>query len=454
MDRHVSRRRVLGGTAALLGGCGVAGAAPPRRRASDASFTPSEHGFGFRNWSPRDQYFDAPPAPSERVLVEQVRSGWRDTARAVLGLNTTALPSTLVEAIATQLQLAVAQFAGTNGHCYGMALTAQQYFDRPETIPVDRRVASEIENPTVPLEEPAAPVYETIVDLQAAQFLRFRAWLGRRAMLHPEWIDTGAMLRDVESVVGAFGTATLTLFDGTLSGHQVLAYGFDRRDDGVSVAVYDPNRTAVSYRADTPTLRFDRTDGTFSMRPYEQYTGALFNRYDQIERATGREDASVLDHLTVGRRRLRESLFPLALVLVDVDDVAVGVVAPDGTSVDRIRSAYMNRSRGEYARIRSLYGAEPGTYWIGVLGDQGTGYELRTVVADAGGAVLDATRSATVDAGDVHVYDLAVPTDGGGSVDRADGTWRRDVLVGGAGAVGGAAAGVAGVRALRRRDGT
>jgi hypothetical protein len=41
-----------------------------------------------------------------------------------------------------------------------------------------------------PVDDPdESPVYEDIVHLQSEQFLRFRSWLGRRAMLWPDRID-------------------------------------------------------------------------------------------------------------------------------------------------------------------------------------------------------------------------------------------------------------------------
>lgn len=311
-------------------------------RGESRAFAPVDHGYGFRNWASRDQPFEAPPNPSRQSVRERVRTDWRRQAHAVLGLDMVELPTQLTDAIATQLRLAVVQRAGTNGHCYGMCLTAQRYFERPETIPVDRQVASEIDDPTVPVEEPDAPVYEEIVQAQAAQFLGFRAWLGRRGMLRPGWVDTERVLRDVQAVIETSGTATLSVFDRSARGHQVLAYGFEEHDDGVTIPLYDPNLPARAYHHERPALRFDR-DGDTTMQPYDGYTNVLFNRYDQIERATGRQRPTPLDHTTV-----------------------------------------------DAATLRSLYGAPPGTYRIGVFGTGPTDYELTTSVNDTDGTVVEA----------------------------------------------------------------
>jgi|GEM_PF-2263631 len=452
----VRRREVLSGAVAALGLGGATAVARGTRPQLESAggFDPAVNGFGFRNWTPRDQYFEAPADPSRARIAELIRTTWRQQARATIELQIERLAGPLVEAMATQLHLAVVQRAGSNGHCYGMVLTAQNYFERPEAIPVDRPTASDIEDPTVPVEEPAAPVYEAIVEAQAAQFLQFRAWLGRRALLYPAWIDGEAILDDVTAVIEALGSAAVILFDGSLYSHQVLAYGVEDDGDQVRIPIYDPNRPAVAYRGGGPTLRFDRGSEGLTMQPYGQYTGMLYNRFDRIERATGRDLASPVDHLTVDEATVREELFPLSLVLVDADAgveaVDVSVVDPSGEPTDRLRGTAMDRSRGEYDRMRTRYGAEPGVHRVDVFGNDDTGYELRAVVADEDRVLVEASHSATITAGEVHEYDLAIPDTGEGDLRRVASTTPSSALVG----AGGVAAGAIGYRALQRRHST
>lgn len=449
MSDHVSRRRLLVGTlsgagAIVLGSSG----SRARQQGNGGGFVPVQHGFGFRNWTARNQYFEAPPGPSTRSVREEIRSEWHDPARSVLGLDTAVLSRGLIDAMASQVRTAIVQQSGTNGHCYGMVLTAQRYFESPESIPVDRTVASEIDDPTVPVRSPEAPVYEAILRGQARQFLKFRAWLGRRAMLYPDRIDTRQVLQDVQSVVDRFGTATLSLFDDSLSGHQVLAYDFEEHDDGVTVPIYDPNRAAPSYRGGSTTLRFQREDTGFSMQPYRHHTNLLFNRFDQIERAAERETASPLDHLTIDRSTVLASLFPLAVFTVDAENVEIAVVGPDGDGVDRMRGTHMDRTQGETAGIRTRYGASPGTYRIGVFATDTTDYELTTMIADTDRTLVDESRTATIDLGERHEYVLEVAEEGSHSLDRSGGGSVRPTLVGGAGAVVGATVGAVGYRTV------
>jgi len=450
MSREVTRRRALRRaalTAGLLAGATGGSHASQTER---ERFVPSEHGYGFRNWGDADRYFEKPSFPSRRSIRERIRSGWRDRLRADLSVDPARFPARLIEAMATQLRAAVVQRAGTNGHCYGMVLTAQRYFERPAAIPVDERVASEIQTPIAPVDEPSAPVYDEIVRRQADQYLRPRSWLGRRAVLTPERIDTVRLLRDVRAVVEQVGTATLTVMDGSLFTHQVLAYSVEPDGDGVRVPVYDPNRPAAVYGQRRPALRFEPDGDGLSMRPYGQYTHALFNQYDQIGRATDRDTATPMDYRRAGETTARESLFPLALVAVDTDDVSLVVTGPDEHEIGRVRATHMDRESGSHDRIRSLYGAPAGTYRIGVFGDAGTTYELRTTVVGLDGTAVDTSETATVEAGQRHEYELTVTDDHDGTVGRA-GDGRSWPLVAG-GVAGGLAVGALTQRALRRRN--
>ncbi|MFB9826003.1 hypothetical protein [Halobaculum roseum] len=403
-------------------------------------------------------YFEPPPDPSPADVRERVRDRWHDRAQASLRIDTTGLPSGVVDAIATQIRAAVIQRAGTNGHCYGMVLSAQAYFEDPESIPVDEEVASEIAGPTVPFESPDAPVYEEIVRRQADQFLRFRPWLARRAILHPEWLDQTAVIDDVRSVVEATGTASVVLFGDSLLAHQVLVHRVEAVDGGVELGLYDPNRSSGGHRRHPPTVRFDREDGRLTMRPYDDFTGLLYTRYDQIEQASDRTRAGPLDHLDVDTDRVRDGLLPVAQVAVDSTDVALSVIEPSGDRARRIRGRFDDRSRGSVPRLRTCYGAEIGRYRIRLLATADTTYELRTVVAGAETTRLEATRSGAMDAGAVREYELIVGSPAQTTVQRVDldrgGGSKDRIVAAGIGAVAGAALGAGAVALGRHRGGT
>lgn len=447
-----SRRRFLAGAAALSPAIAVFGG----RRATGSQtardgFTPKVNGYGFRNWSTENPYFATPTDPEEGAISDWIRADWERDAQEILGLDITLFPKATLRALARQTRNAVVQRAGTNGHCYGMVLSAQQYFEQPGSIPVNRPTASDIETPTIPIEEPEAPVYDDIVESQASQYLRFRSWLGRRALFYRDRIDTRAVLSDLQRAVETFGTAAAILYNDTQFSHQVLVYDITKRDGDIVLSIYDPNRAAPAYASETRELRFTETADTVKMAPYKGYTGILYNRYDRIEMATGRLNVSPLDHLTVGRPAVRESLFPLVLATVDAEDAVLSLVGPDGAEGKRIRGSYMDVSRGDCAYMRSIYGARAGTHRIRIFGAAGTEYELDTVVTGAEETQVNVRRAGSVDAGDVHEYELTVPTNGDGTVRRLqDGSVRSEVLAA-AGVAGGLAAGALGYRALAGR---
>jgi len=448
MDRPVTRREFVAG----LGSLGALALGTNRgtlaAQAEAPGFRPAEHGYGFRNWGPRTQYFETPqPSPADAVR-DTIRKQWQAQAEAVLGLDTMQFPEAVVDLISAQLRTGLSQQAGTNGHCYGMVLTAQEYYERPETMPIDRRVASEITHPTAPVDSPDAPVYTRIVERQASQYLRFRAWLGRRALFKPDWIDLEQVVSDIESRVAGAGTASLILYNESNFTHQVLAYGFEDDGDTITIPVYDPNRPAEAYKQDPLALRLTRENGSLSMTPYKGYTGVLFNRYDQIEQWRDREAASPLNHWTVGLERVLEALFPAALVLTDTDAVNLTTCGADDSEVARQRGTFMDRTRGPYARVRSLYGRAPESCTVTVSGAEPADYELTTLVADRDGSVVESARTASIDAGENHRYNIEGQR---GRLQRAERSWDGAALASGASVTSGTAAGALGYRELRRR---
>ncbi len=441
------------------------------RTGGTEEFLPQRDGFGFRNWSSRRQEFDTPRNdPSPEDVHSHIKTGWADRAQSILGLEIDSLADPLVEILTTQLHSTLRQRAGTNGHCYGMCLTAQAYHEEPQTIPMGRETAAAIAHPTEPLESPTAPVYEDIVSLQAAQFLQFRAWLGRRAMLWPDRINVEAQLRDVRAVIDTFGTAAVTILSDQLSGHQVLAYDYaDRETENgreTTLSIYDPNYRAGIYDGRTFTLEFadsganadmetdTTTDSRLAMKPYGRYTRFLFNRYDRIDDATGRS-ATPLDHLEYGRGSVRESLFPVALVTADTAAVDLSIARPNGGHLNRLSGEFMDRTRGDFPRMQYAYGVENGRYRVTVYGQQETDYEVRVRIAGEDGARLDTTRTDRISGGESHVYTAAVPAtaDEEGTLERqGESRWAETIGLAGVGVGLGAAGGVGAYHLWNRRE--
>lgn len=449
-----SRRRFLGALTLPL----AAGGLPSRRPSSTprlhggTSFDPAVHGFGFQNWSTSVPTYPEHDhdAVSEAQVRRTLRGRWTDALRRVLDLDVGATTDSALDVIAKQLYVSVNQRSATNGHCYGMVFAAQRYFEEPGAVPLDRERAREFTNPSDPLDDPGrAPVGEDIDHFQNTQFLDFRAWLGRRAVFRPRWIDYASQLEDLRAVIDEYGTAGVTLVNTeTRSSHQVLLHGHRTRPASVTFDVYDPNLTARGYgpNRNRPTIRVD-TDGEAPLvEPYGDlgYDAFVYNRYDRLI-AAGAGDGPV----ERPPADLRDSLFPVGLFLTDAD-VALAVVDGDGRPLARTVSAFMDRRNTEYDRMRVRYGMAPGRYRVVVTGNDATDYTLSADVAGLEGELLSATVSSRVRAGEVHEYEAVVPAspDGEGSLERVG----RTLPLSATGVLGVGAAGfAAGAYAVWRR---
>lgn len=448
-----NRRGFLRVLAGGIGGGTVVAGTTAGAVERNAEFDPVEHGFGFRNWSTATMPFEPPPVqePTRPETRDRVSSGWRSPAARFLDLDFGAVPSALVNAIATQAWVALVQRSGTNGHCYGIALAAQNYYEQPEQIPLDRERSSEFLDPTEPIEDPReAPVYQDVVRLQASQFLQFRAWLGRRLMLFPNRIDYERQVDALQAMLDRYGTASISVFDGPTSGHQVLAYNVEDVNREVEISVYDPNDRAERYANRRRSVRLEHAGDGLTMQPYaDRYDEFVFNRFDRVAAVTDQE--SPLAFTDIDPETVVDSLFPMLVVTVDDPDVTVNVTGPNGRGARRLTSRFMDRTRGAIPRIRSRYGAESGTYQIGVVGQRDTEYELTAIAATPENRLLNQSVTGTIDAGEVRTYEATV-SDGSesGTLDRTNPgqSWRPTAL----GIAGGAALGAGAYRYYQNRN--
>ncbi|SDM54205.1 hypothetical protein SAMN04487949_2014 [Halogranum gelatinilyticum] len=471
MSREPTRRRFLGSVAALpavAGGLSAVGDVRARRSVAASRFDPAVDGLGFRNWSTADLTFPEHDHTqvSETEIRRTIKRDWKDPLESLFDVSVNGLPSALINTIAEQLYVTANQLSSTNGHCYGMVFTAQQYFEQPETVPFDVDAPSEVAHPETPTDDPDyGPVADEIDLYQTSQALNLHAWFGRRNLLVPQWIDYERQLENLTAVVDDRGTAGITVFDpATKLAHQVLVYGYETETDGVRLYVYDPNFAAQFYERwanrQAASIYVDTSGDRPSVEPYktgfrgpgyESFDGFsefVYNRLDRVIRS--QSDPS--PHLAAGvsARDLRERLLALTLFKTDTSDVSLAVVAPDGTPVTRIRSQAMDRRRTAYHETRYRYGAPAGDYRVVVTGERDTEYTLETKAADTDGELLASAVTTAIEAGQTHTYTVTVPESPGGdsAVERGvDGL--PDWLKLAAAAVAG---GVAGAGLTRLRD--
>lgn len=367
-------------------------------------FDPTRHGFGFHNWRiQRGPYPGVDGSDPETEFVERWHAPFRHAFDSPLG----SMPGRLREALAGHAREGLLEATRTNGYCYGMVFAAQQYFERPETLPAGFEHAGEITHPEAPLSIPETPVLDDVVDYHTAQYLDFYAWFGRYALAEPEWIDYDEQLRELTAAIDRHGTAGVTLVSRTsVRSHQVLAYGYERRPGRVSIAVYDPNYVAATYDAWTPTIEVDISGREPTVAPIELgegYDDFVHNQYDRrIRSGYGDRSPALTPRPGALERVLGRTLF------VEVEGpVRTAVVDPDGGAVER--------THGERT-LHYRYGAVGGTYRLLVTGETGGEYAIDAYAGGHRGDLLEDAVRASIEAGETHRYDLALAS--GGTLER------------------------------------
>lgn len=404
-DRRLNRRSFL-----AVASAGAAAAVPFVRGAGKEDrdgrttgtdgFDPTRHGFGFHNWRiQQGPYPGVEGSDPEGEFVER----WDAPFRRAFDSPLTSMPGRLREALAEHAREGLLEATRTNGYCYGMVFAAQQYFERPGTIPSGFEHASEIEHPEAPLSTPETPVLDDVVDYHTAQYLDFYAWFGRYGLMKPDWIDYDEQLREITAALDHYGTAGVTLVSRTAArSHQVLAHDYERGPDGVSIAVYDPNYPAATYDAWTPTIEIDTSGVEPAVEPIslgEGYSDFVHNQYDRrIRSGYGDRSPSLTSRPGALDRVLGRTLF------VEVEGpVRTAIVDPRGRPVDR--------TRGDRT-IHYRYGAVGGTYRIRVTGETAGAYSIDVYAGGHRGDLLEDATRASIEAGETHRYDLALAPEG------------------------------------------
>ena len=371
------------------------------RRDDRSAFEPTRHGFGFRNWRIRD---DTDPDSDEGDPEHEFIDQWHEPFERAFDSSITSIPGRLQEALADHAREGLLEATRTNGYCYGMVFAAQQYFERPETIPRGFANASVIEHPEAPLAVPETPVLDTIVDYHTAQYLNFYAWFGRYALSNPDWIDYEEQLHGLTTALDTHGTAGITLTSSaSVRSHQVLAYDYNRRSDGLSLTVYDPNRPAAAYHDWTPTIEIDTTGSEPTVAPIalgSGYDHFIHNEYDQrIRDSHGDQPSPFSTTPNVLDRLLGRALF------IDIDGpVRTAILDPAGKRVER---TYGDRA------LHYRYGADIGTYRLRVTGENDGEYTVDAYVGGHRGDLLEDIVGTSIAAGETHRYELSIGFGGG-----------------------------------------
>lgn len=384
----MQRRGLLGLVAVgLADGIGRLGENGPLRGSDEAAdatgsdrFEPAVHGFGFSNWvgaegeSRAGRSFTLEPGD---VTQETVHSAIEDAWVADLSDAATHLMTRIVYSW-------IGNHAATNGHCYGMIFTADEYYHDPAELPEGVDAASEIPHPT----DEYQAVGNKIRRIQTSQLLRAETyWYG---LLGLRWgmADHGESLEMVADAIDETGTGGL-LLNGDADAHQVLAHDSERDGDRTIVSVYDPNYTAAEHEDQDEiwTLVVDSETGEV----HEIDTG-----YDEFLYHDPGMDRSVLDSLIGGHERVIDALSN-AIFLGLATGGTLEVNAPGDAIVDRPDAEYADPDRGPYTDAVIVLGALDEVE-VSIRGEVGNEYSLEAVGVRDDTLAMEEAVSGTLDA--------------------------------------------------------
>lgn len=359
---------------------------------ADRSFDPTRHGFGFYNWRVQDG-----PFPGTDATLEE---GWREPFERAFDRPMSDLPDGLVNALAKHARDGLLEATRTNGYCYGMVFAAQQYFERPDSIPGGFEYASDVMDPYAPRTSDRTPVLDEIIDYHTAQYLDLHAWLGRYALLDPSLIDYEAQIADLIAMIDTFGTAGITVFsEDSLRSHQILVYDYERRPDRVDLVAYDPNYRAEVYDRFTYTIEVDTSGGSPVPDPIEYGAGYDHFLHNEYDRSIGtREESGPLADAS-----LYDRLFGTTLFVTGDPAVRTHVVDPNGRRLART---------GGVDPLHYRYGAPEGTYRISVTGREGGEYALDLYAGGRNRTYLEETLEGSVRVGETDRYEVTIDADG------------------------------------------
>ncbi|MFB6196969.1 MAG: hypothetical protein ABEI52_01700, partial [Halobacteriaceae archaeon] len=94
-------------------------------------FDPRVHGFDFRNWAVGELSEHDHKKISEDEFDQVVRDEWAGSISSYFDISLTDLPEPLINYLVKSAYVMVNQGSAGDGHCYGMAVAAEKYFQNP-----------------------------------------------------------------------------------------------------------------------------------------------------------------------------------------------------------------------------------------------------------------------------------------------------------------------------------
>lgn len=423
-------------------------------------FDPAVHAFGFDNWVPGS---DLIPETDEMVThePETVTGDQLEAALEDIWLDDLRM-GPLFDLAVKRLYLYINDRTVTNGFCYGMAFTAQEYFESPDALPDGVESASEI---PYPVEEFSA-VGGRIDHYQTTQWLdpgsSESVFAALRSVEAVDTVDHQDELAEAKAAIDADGTVGIALGEHNAAAHTVLAFEYE----GDRLYVYEPNATAEAY-ADDRYKDVIEVDGQ-EMTYYRDHTDA--QPYDSfVAMSNVQRSMSTVDLVTFGYLGLMTDAVEMSLDAYEsasawasdhaselnerIRGVFAGIRSPasvhinvDGEAYPALDSEFSDPSATEYHDALVAFTRDDADIDITVDGQDEGSYTLQVLAEDGQEFVIDEEVETTIGSGDRHTYELDRETNTLIELDQADGDgddtdWPVPPAIAG---VGAAIAGVAG----------
>jgi len=394
-------------------------------------FDPAVHGFNFPNWGGQntgDNREDFDPPHDHQTIAEaqfdtQFDEEWAPQIKDFLDIPIA--PSPLVQmgqAIYNTFQEGP-ETIYSDGHCYGMCLTARQFFEEgiPESLPEDTEFASDIPQPSGDYDDVGAQIDED----HRSQFL---SWSTTEEVLFlSPFLESSLQRIDAENEVDLIrseiderGTAMvmITTSPKTVDSdeertHQVLAYNVEIDGESLSDAdtanidIYDPNLLAETYDDVPFILQIDVSEPTFhpvQNQDRDGYSG-IYQRFALA--GPSRPDALGAVQMT---SNLIFDMFARYIEgymsVVARSPIRIDAIAPDGTTLSRPAEDVDGTPPSE---IVYLTGADAGRYDIRAEGTGDGEYGIEVAGQTPEGGRINDSIEGEITEGETQTVAATVP---------------------------------------------
>ena len=385
-------------------------------------FDPAVHGFGFTNWSGTGQFT---PAHDHQTIAEetfrtQFNAEW-------LPVIAEAYPSPLPDSV---IRLLISPLYETlrngpesiysDGHCYGMCLVAQEYFEAgvSDSLPADVETAADIEKPTG---DYAASGRE-IDDEHRSQALNgTTVFQINHRLIEAAPIDATAEVRAIQAAITDQGTAIVGIGTDPSArdqqfAHQLIAYdveltGGDSVSDADSarIDVYDPNEAAAYYTDDSRQLEIDLSGP--SVQPLTNNDGAgyqfVYDRFGLV----GPSRTDFLGAINFGYRLVRDlfdNYLDGLMTITAHSPVRIDATAPDGRQLEHPEQPVEDTPPSELVYLTETTSGE---YEVQIEGTADGAYTLDILGSVPDGGVIEERFTHTISEGETQTVIADLPTD-------------------------------------------